>query len=943
MKMGTQTHQDEVTKDGKDEGKDTRKISKDEAAFILGSQGRTKNKLANVSGAQIDLVELKTDKGSSLLEIRGDAKQRDHAMKYIDYVLAQRIGPVKIDESLHPDDLTILHVPADTVSFITGTKGAYLRLVEDEWWTLLFFLCVNPKAPPVNVDPNHTERLAIFGPRRARRGAELKVMAAIEEKRHGYFTKNGCPYENQDEGFATDTMLISEEDYSYALGKSGNTRKKLARASSCIVEYIGRVAYFSGIKIERARAKEYLQWLLQQRVGEHARVDHKGREDVTAVTVPRNCLGYVTGHKGSSLRQIEEETSTFCFLESPADEGDDGQKLLLIFGRPEDRRFAESLVYERISHKMDEPAHDNQYSSGRKGKGRSGKGDSGKGKGGNSRGDGRDGGRDGRDGGRDGGRNRTDWSGNDVERERPSGPGISSDFLTISEDDAAFLNGPNGRTKNKIAAVSGAFLELKNTKLEIVGSKEQRERADKYVKIVMKQRLGPVMLEDSEEHDDLLIIEVPAAAVSFVTGRNGTFLRMVEEEFSTLLFFINFSKSNKRDQLEKLAIFGPERERRGAELKVMAAIETKQTGYFTNRFTNLPMCDAAEGYGMDRLVIEEDDYSYALGKFGATRKKIAKASGCVIEYIGRHAYLSGSKLERNRAREYLGWLFRQRVGPVEVDYSNRDDVTVLPVPKDCVGFVTGHKGTSLRAVEEATGTFCFIEGGRDDPHRDPKPLLIFGATDSRRVAQEMLQQRIDQKLEAGWVHEDYTYRGYQESGKGDNKGGRKDGRRPPRGHKGGAGGEERSQAATATATSGTAPASSPSGNTSSVSAEKSDAATAPPPVAETKEEPVEQEDDEAWGDWGGASEDEPIDESSAGGTAGAGGSYAAEMGGHTPTTGGNTPSAAAKWLNQPVPVTYKASDLRGEELEMPPQLLHEEAWPELGDMGAKSGRKGKRR
>lgn len=938
MKMGTQNNGEEDTI----EGKDTRKINKDEAAFILGSQGKTKNKLANVSGAQIDLVELKNDKGASQLEIRGDAKQRSHAMQYIDYVLSQRLGPVKIDEKQHPEDLTILHVPADTVSFITGTKGAYLRHVEDEWWALLFFLNVNPKAPPQNVDPNHTERLAIFGPKRARRGAELKVMAAIEEKRHGYFTKNGCPHESAEEGFATDTMLISEDDYSYALGKCGNTRKKLARASSCIVEYIGRVAYFSGSKVERTRAKEYLQWLLQQRVGEHSRVDHRGREDVTVVSIPRNCLGYVTGHKGSSLRQIEEETSTFCFLESVDENADEAQKLLLIFGRPEDRRFAECSVYERISNKMDEPTHDDRYSSGRKGKGRGGKGDSSKGKGGNHRDSGRDAGRE---GGREGGRggNRTDWSGNDGERERerPSGPGISSHYLTIDDDDAAFLNGPSGRVKNKIAAVSGAFLDLKiPNKLEIIGSKEQRERADKYVKIVMKQRHGPVMLEDAAEHDDLLIIEVPAAAVSFVTGRSGVFLRMVEEEFTTLLFFINFSKSNKRDQLEKLAIFGPERERRGAELKVMAAIETKQPGYFSNRFNNLPMCDPTEGYGIDRLVIQEDDYSYALGKYGATRKKIAKASGCVIEYIGRHAYLSGSKLERARAREYLGWLFRQRVGPVEVDYSNRDDVTVLPVPKDCVGFVTGQKGTSLRAVEEATGTFCFIEGGRDDPHRDPKPLLIFGATDARRVAQEMLQQRIDQKLEAGWVHEEYNYRGYQDSGgKGETKGGRnRDGaRRPPSGHKGGSGGKDRSQGAAAT--SGTAAASAPSGNTTSAAVEKSDVAA---PVADTKEEPVEQEDDGAWGDWGGASEDEPLDEATPGASSGAGG-YGAEMGGHTPTTGGSALGPAAKWLNQPVPVTYKASDLRGEELEMPPQLLHEEAWPELGDMGKKKSSKAKRR
>merc|ERR1719183_492441 len=185
----------------------------------------------------------------------------------------------------------------------------------------------------------------------------------------------------------------------------------------------------------------------------------------------------------------------------------------------------------------------------------------------------------------------------------------------------------------------------------------------------------------------------------------------------------------------------------------MAAIEMKQPGYFTKPVEHLPMQDPAEGFATDHMIIDEADYSYALGKGGATRKKIARASGCVIEYIGRLAYLSGVKKERIRAREYLGWLFRQRVGPVEVNYEHREDVTVLQVPKDCVGFVTGHKGTSLRAVEESTGTFCFIEGGRDDPHRDPKPLLIFGPPEARKVAEERLKRRIEQKLEEGWVDE----------------------------------------------------------------------------------------------------------------------------------------------------------------------------------------------
>jgi len=896
-------------KDDKDEGKSLRRITKDEAAFILGAQGKTKTKLSHVSGTQIDLVELKG--GQNQLEISGSAEERARAMKYIEYVISQRTGPVKIDEKTHPEDLTIVQVPGEAISFITGTRGAYLRHVEEEWWTLLFFLQVDPKNPRVNHDPKHVEKLAIFGPRRQRRGAELKVMAAIENKLPGYFTKGAVPMDCANEEFDTDTMRIEADDYSYALGKNGNTRKKLARASNCIVEYIGNMAYFSGAKSERVHAREYLQWLLLQRVGEHAHVDYKGRDDVTMIMVQRHCIGYVTGARGTALRSIEEETNTFCFIEGGIDDNDESQKPLLIFGRATDRRFAESFVLERIHAKLDEmpdPGKD-----GRKGKG---KGKDSKGKKSGSKGDGKDGKGDGKDG-------KGDGYIPEPERERPVGPDISSDFQKISDEDAAFIMGPSGKTKRKIDNVSGAFLELKNNQLEIAGKDAERERASAYVAIVMKQRMGPVKLEDIQHHKDLTIVLVPAEAVSFVTGKGGGFLRMVEEEFGTMLFFLDYNRVQRRDQPERLAIFGSERTRRGAELKVMAAIEMKQAGYFTNRDANLPMVDPKEGFGTDRMTIAEDDYSYALGKGGSTRKKIARASSCIIEYIGRLAYLSGMPAERKRAREYLFWLFRQRVGPVEVHYDKRDDVTVLPVPKDCVGFVTGHKGTSLRAVEDATGTFCFIEGGRDDPHRDPKPLLIFGEPENRKAAEVLLRERIAQKLEAGWVHEDYNggYGNGYDTGKGRRD---RDGmRRPPRDKGAGKGG-------------GTGGWAGPAyGNNASASEAPADAS-----VEKPKEVVVEQEEDEAWGDWGGAS-DGSDDGMPAGGNGVAEASVLNSAGGMAPA-GGHTPGGAARWSEQPVPQSFKAERLKGDqELELPPQLLHEEAWPELG--GPPGGKKGKKR
>lgn len=888
--------------DGKDDAKEERKeegckeevrtITKQEAAFILGAGGKTKAKLAAVSGAQLEIIEDKGKGDRSRLEIHGTKAQRDRAKKYIDFVVAQRIGPVKIDDPSKHDDLTLLPVPADAVSFITGKQGSFLRFVEDEWSTLLFFLQVNPKNPPTHVDPNKTEHLAIFGTDRNRRGAELKVMAAVEVKQPGYFSKLYKAKDSPEDGFDTDTVIISEEEYSYALGKNAATRKKLARAANCIIEYVGHVAFFSGTKSERGRAKEYLHWLLNQRVGGLAHVDQKNRDDVTVIMVPRNCIGFVRGHKGVSLRNIEEESNTFCFIDGTVDDDED-QKELLIFGRLDDRRIAETLVWEKISQNFDDHGGDRggHHSGGKKGKGRNGKAsDSGKGKGKDNK---------------ESKHVRQEVPTNAVDRLSKEGTEIQS--IPVTDEDAAFLMGPSGKTKRKIEAVSGAQLELKNNSLNVIGTVEERDRATKYVNLIIAQRMGPVALEDLQHHDDLSILEVPAEAVSFVTGKAGSFLRLVEEEFGTMLFFTDFNKMSRRDQLEKLAIFGAERERRGAELKVMAAIEMKLPGHFTNNDEKMLTNNPREAFSTELMKIDEEDYSYALGKGGATRKKIARASGCIIEYIGRFAYLSGLKHERTHAREYLHWLFQQRIGPVEVDYSCRDDVTVIQVPKDCVGFVTGHKGASLRSVEESTGTFCFIEGGRDDSHRDPKPLLIFGSKESRREAEALLRQKIDLKLEEGWVPDEHA-KGHNE-GKGDRR--FRDGPRKAKSSgRGGKTSEERSSTAQVAAPE------APAGTTNDAEQK----AMGLPFFGDS-----EDDDDGVWGDWGGGSFCDKSNTAPAGDVK--------PQNGHS---GRQTQQAAhAKQSTPPVRSTE-------EEFKLPPQLLHEEAWPELGSLGQKpSPKKGK--
>jgi len=91
---------------------------------------------------------------------------------------------------------------------------------------------------------------------------------------------------------------------------------------------------------------------------------------------------------------------------------------------------------------------------------------------------------------------------------------------------------------------------------------------------VMAQRTGPVTVTEDYYDGDLTMLQVPQEAVGFVTGRAGNFLRTIEEEWGTLMFFCEVGAGNRHRDYEKLAIFGSVRGRRGAELKVLSAVET---------------------------------------------------------------------------------------------------------------------------------------------------------------------------------------------------------------------------------------------------------------------------------------------------------------------------------------------------------------------------------
>merc|ERR1719215_908970 len=200
-----------------------------------------------------------------------------------------------------------------------------------------------------------SEKLIICGPKRARRGAELKVMSSVETKSPGTFTRGVREKTSSERGFDTDRMIFKDDELSYALGKEGSTRKKLEGAAGAILQYVGHVAFIAGTGKERKRCKEFVTWLLAQRRGSVTIANVASREDATEMHIPENCKGWVTGNRGSELRRMEQETGTYMFL--ALDER--GDERLIIFchkagskTEPTGRMAAERLVNEMIHEKL---------------------------------------------------------------------------------------------------------------------------------------------------------------------------------------------------------------------------------------------------------------------------------------------------------------------------------------------------------------------------------------------------------------------------------------------------------------------------------------------------------------------------------------------------------------------------------------------------------------
>eukprot|EP00494_Astrolonche_serrata_P032715 UN32984 len=231
--------------------------------------------------------------------------------------------------------------------------------------------------------------------------------------------------------------------------------------------------------------------------------------------------------------------------------------------------------------------------------------------------------------------------------------------VKLKEEEVAYVFGRMGTTKDKLARVSGAKIDLVGPELVINGPKVACKRASSYVQILLDQRHGAVTIDIENHAHDLTLVAVPTSCKGFITGKGGATLRQIEREHATLMTFCKRTD----DSDEPLAIFGSRRGRLGAQLKVMSIVEGKNDGYYSKHGSE-PIVESLDepdpNWGVRFEPLPRDMLGFVLGAKGATRQKLEISSGCVIQYIGSWVAFGGTTSDQNRGYDYFSWLLDSR-------------------------------------------------------------------------------------------------------------------------------------------------------------------------------------------------------------------------------------------------------------------------------------------
>ena len=122
----------------RDDNRGSEYIELDNAAtaYLLGSRGATKQRLADFTGCQLEI-------GHSRVELIGRQEERELARMCVEITLQQRNGSgrgtIEYDELERREDCSTIDVPQPAVGFLLGAKGATLRQMETKHRVFMFF------------------------------------------------------------------------------------------------------------------------------------------------------------------------------------------------------------------------------------------------------------------------------------------------------------------------------------------------------------------------------------------------------------------------------------------------------------------------------------------------------------------------------------------------------------------------------------------------------------------------------------------------------------------------------------------------------------------------------------------------------------------------------------------------------------------------------------
>lgn len=721
----------------------TKKVVIDSARSLANateSDRRNVGKISNASASQI--VATANADGSAEFAITADSSESvDLAEQLLKYATQLGKSPVNVPAQSHANTMVLHAVPSLYLPIILGRNAAFLSALEQELSVVVFMAddkevtvsdarkvssVINPPGMTLmlatdgdilikkpNLGITGIAPLAVFSHNiKCLVAFKLKLMALVETKMKGLYTvfsgHNGVDLNTSPQmhynvpGLCVDTYPILEDELSLALGKQGANRRRVSLVSNCAVDYIGNCAFFYGDLIERQVARNLLTIILERGKGSFQVNKWRGMIGVATVDFPMEQIGCLTGKQGSGIHQVEETAKVVCFVDGKTasssqfkPSGTEGKRVRTTLlppvpkaGHADVRNPQEGKAILVILGK-DEYA---QQAIGL------------------------------------------------IQDRLRTALAVSADSQHAPEDSQTAAN------FLKLFRAPGRSNRISMTEATVPnGTNKVHSAVCESIRNILKcpnTAVSPI--------PDLTVVEVPN---SFFSNNLQSLLKQIEDEYGVMCGYVQYGDASESSFV---VVVGGTRPRRAAELKLMTTVETKQRGFYTHRIvrddqtaTERPWFVSTEDFDTDSYPISEQNLSFALGNKGSIRKKLAIASGCILEYVGEVAYLSGSLAERTRGRDYLKWVLQQLEGEVTVgDYAKRTDVSALLLTKRAAGFVNGNKGKALRTIEELTGTFCFI--GKSTK-ADTRLLFVCGSEAARASAMHSLEKYVNQYKANDWM------------------------------------------------------------------------------------------------------------------------------------------------------------------------------------------------